>query len=72
MAEVSVAAEVAEKLSSLPEASGVTMRLKSDEYFDAIQGILGRFATKKDLEVVYVTSTIPSQSILSALEMDSA
>src|SRR6266566_2468449 len=45
------------------------MRLKSEQYFDTIQGMLDRFAAKKELEVVYVTSTIPSQSIISALEV---
>src|SRR5205823_5922266 len=45
------------------------MRLKSEQYFDAIQGMIDRFAMKKDLEVVYVTSTIPSQSIINALEV---
>ncbi len=69
MAEVNVTAEVADKLVSLPEASAVAMRLKAAQYFDAVQGMLDRFATKKDLEVVYVTSTIPSQSILNALEV---
>ena len=67
--EISVPTEVAERLSSLPEASAVAMRLKSDQYFDTIQGMLDRFAMKKDLEVVYVTSTIPSQSIINALEV---
>lgn len=61
--------EVAEKLGALPDASAIAMRLKADQYFDAIQGMLDRFAMKKDLEVVYVTSTIPSQSIISALEV---
>lgn len=69
MAEADVTKEIAEKLAILPEASAVALRLKSDQYFDAIQGMLDRFATKKDLEVVYVTSTIPSQSILNALEV---
>lgn len=67
--EISVPSEVAERLSSLPEASAIAMRLKSDQYFDTIQGMLDRFAMKKDLEVVYVTSTIPSQSIIGALEV---
>jgi len=66
--ELSVTTEVADKLGSLAESSAIAMRLKADQYFDAIQGMLDRFATKKDLEVVYVTSTIPSQSIISALE----
>jgi KaiC/GvpD/RAD55 family RecA-like ATPase len=67
--EVSVTAEVAEKLRALPDSSAIAMRLKSDQYFDAIQGMIDRFAMKKELEVVYVTSTIPSQSIINALEV---
>jgi len=67
--EVSVTAEVAEKLRALPDSSAIAMRLKSEQYFDAIQGMIDRFAMKKDLEVVYVTSTIPSQSIINALEV---
>jgi KaiC/GvpD/RAD55 family RecA-like ATPase len=66
--EVTVTAEVADKLGALGESSAIAMRLRTDQYFDAIQGMLDRFATKKDLEVVYVTSTIPSQSIINALE----
>jgi len=66
--EVSISTEVADRLGNLPEASAVAIRLKAEQYFDAIQGMLDRFATKKDLEVVYVTSTIPSQSIINALE----
>ncbi|HEX9340938.1 MAG TPA: hypothetical protein VF992_07210 [Thermoplasmata archaeon] len=69
MAEASIPKEVADKLAVLPEASAIAMRIKSDQYFDTIQGMLDRFATKKDLEVVYVTSTIPSQSIINALEV---
>ncbi|TLZ43275.1 MAG: hypothetical protein E6K19_07685 [Methanobacteriota archaeon] len=65
---MTVAAEVADKLGSLGESSAIAMRLRTDQYFDAIQGMLDRFATKKDLDVVYVTSTIPSQSIINALE----
>ena len=68
MAEASIPKEVADKLAALPEASAIAMRLKSEQYFDTIQGMLDRFAAKKELEVVYVTSTIPSQSIIGALE----
>jgi len=69
VAEGSIPKEVADKLATLPEASAIAMRLKSEQYFDTIQGMLDRFAAKKELEVVYVTSTIPSQSIISALEV---
>ena len=64
-----MATEIAEKLGALPESSAVALRLKADVYFEAIQGMLDRFAAKKELEVVYVTSTLPSQSILNALEV---
>jgi len=66
---VTVTMEIADKLASLPEASAVALRLRTDQYFDAIQGMLDNFAGKKDLEIVYVTSTIPSQSIIHALEV---
>ncbi len=69
MVEKGVTAEVAEKLSALPDSSAVSLRLKSDQYFDALQGMLDRFAIKRDMEVIYVTATIPSQSIISALEV---
>ncbi len=69
MVEKGVTAEVAEKLSALPDSSAVSLRLKSDQYFDALQGMLDRFAIKRDMEVIYVTATIPSQSIIGALEV---
>jgi KaiC/GvpD/RAD55 family RecA-like ATPase len=65
---VTVATEVGERLEALPEASAVALRLRTDQYFDAIQGMIDNFAGKNDLEVIYVTSTIPSQSIIGALE----
>jgi len=66
---VTVATEICDKLLRLPEASSVALRLKADQYFDAIQGMVDRFASKKDLTVIYVTSTVPSQSIINALEV---
>jgi KaiC/GvpD/RAD55 family RecA-like ATPase len=65
---VTIAAEISEKLQALPEASAVALRLRTDQYFDAVQGMLDLFGTKKELEAIYVTSTIPSQSIINALE----
>ncbi len=61
--------EIAERLGVLPESSAVALHLKAEQYFDAVQGMLDRFASKKDLEVVYVTTTLPSQSIINALEV---
>lgn len=66
---MTVATEVAEKLGHLPEASSAVLRLRAAQYFDAIQGIVDQFATKKDLNVIYITSTVPSQSIINALQV---
>ena len=64
---MSVPSVVSERLLKLPEASAVAMRLKAEQYFDAIQGRVDLFATKKDLDVIYVTTTVPAQSIINAL-----
>ena len=66
---MSVSSDVNDKLQALPEASAIALRLRAEQYFDAIQGIVDLFATKKVLDVVYVTSTVPAQSILNALEV---
>jgi len=60
---------MAEKLQALPEASAISLRLKADQYFDVIRGLLDVFAPSKDLESIYVTSTLPSRSIIDALEV---
>ena len=66
---MTVAAEINDQLQTMHEAFAVTLRLKSDQYFDAIQGMVDLFATKKNLDVVYVTTTVPSRSIITALEV---
>jgi len=62
------AAIVSDRLMGLPQASAVALRLGTGQYFDVIQGILDLFAKKRELDVIYVTSTVPSASIMSALE----
>ena len=66
---MNVPGEVSERLQKLPEASAVALRLRAAQYFDAIQGMVDLFAAKKDLDVVYVTTTVPAQSIINALEV---
>ena len=58
-----------DKLLELPEGSAVALRMGADHYFDSIRDILDVFAPQKDLDVLYVTSTIPSRSIINALEV---
>jgi hypothetical protein len=65
--------ELAEELIQLPP-SAISLKLRGDEtYFDAIRGIVDIFATKKDLNVIYISAAIPSQStidVLNILEVD--
>ena len=66
---MAVTTEVSEKLHSLPEAAAVTLRMKAEHYFDVIRALLDVFSTKKSLDAIYVTSTIPSATIINALEV---
>src|SRR5213596_1515164 len=66
---MAVTTEVSEKLSSLPEAAAVTLRMRAEHYFDVIRALLDVFSIKKSLDAIYVTSTIPSASIINALEV---
>ena len=64
-----MAAKLKDRLNDLPEGSAVALRMGADSYFDTIRAILDIFAPKKELDALYVTSTIPSRSILNALEV---
>jgi KaiC/GvpD/RAD55 family RecA-like ATPase len=66
---LNVPSEVSEKLMKLPEASAVALKLRTEHYFDTIQGMVDLFARKKDIDVIYVTTTVPALSILNALEV---
>src|SRR5205809_5397622 len=66
---MAVTTEVSEKLRALPEAAAVSVRMKAEHYFDVIRAMLDVFATKKSLDAIYVTSTIPSTSIINALDV---
>lgn len=66
---MSITSFVAERMLTLPESSAIALRMKAEHYFDAIRGLLDNFAAKKGLDCIYVTSTIPSQSIVNALKV---
>jgi len=66
---VAVTSEVSDKLYALPEAAAVALRMKAEHYFDVIRAMPDVFATKKALDAIYVTSTIPSTSIINALDV---
>jgi KaiC/GvpD/RAD55 family RecA-like ATPase len=55
------------RLRDLPESSAVAMVIKIDDYLDTMRGTLDAFIVEKDLSAIYITSTIPSQSIKNVL-----
>lgn len=61
--------QLSTKLEEVSEASAVALLLKADSYFDAIRFLLDNFAKKKDVQAIYVTATIPSKSIIGALDV---
>ena len=61
--------KTADRLAELPEGSAVSLRMAADHYFDTIREILDVFTPKQKLDALYVTSTIPSRSIIGALEV---
>ncbi len=53
----------------MPPASAIALQTGAEHYFDAVRAILDVFAPKKGLQSIYMTATIPSKSIISALEV---
>ena len=62
-------AKIAQRLMEMPEGSAVALRMGAEQYFDTIRAILDIYAPKKELDALYLTSTIPARSIISALEV---
>ncbi len=60
---------LASKLEGINEASAVGLVLRAEHYFDAIRILLDQFAVKKKVQAIYVTATIPSRSIINALQV---
>lgn len=63
------AAELAEELGQLPPSSAINLRINGESYFDAIRGIVDLFAPKKEIDTIYITAAIPSQSIIDVLKI---
>ncbi len=60
--------QLAEELAELPP-SAISLSIRDETYFDAIRGVVDTFATKKDLNTIYISAAIPSQSIIDVLKI---
>ncbi|HDP96308.1 MAG TPA: hypothetical protein ENN25_01260 [Euryarchaeota archaeon] len=72
---MTLASKVAGELEELPPSAAVSLQVGVDYYLDAIRAIVDIYASKRDVDIIYVTSTISSQAILDilkALEIDSS
>ncbi|MCK5309283.1 MAG: hypothetical protein KAJ33_06530 [Thermoplasmata archaeon] len=61
-------ADLAGELVELPP-SAISLVIKDETYFDAIRGVVDIFASKKDLNTIYISAAIPSQSIIDVLNI---
>lgn len=59
---------LAEELAELPP-SAIALSIKDETYFDAIRGVVDIFASKKELNTIYISAAIPSQSIVDVLKI---
>ncbi|MCK5024905.1 MAG: hypothetical protein KAR56_04740 [Thermoplasmata archaeon] len=61
-------AVLAGELAELPP-SAISLIIRDETYFDAIRGVVDIFASKKDLNTIYISAAIPSQSIIDVLNI---
>jgi len=61
--------EVCEKLEASSEASSIALVVNVANYFDAIRGIVELFSKRHNLNVYYVSATIPSKNIIDIFEV---
>ena len=65
---MSITLDVSGQLEGFPEGTATALRMHPDAYFDVIRGIQN-FSEKKDVYIIYITSTLPSSGILAVLKM---
>ena len=64
-----IGGNVAAKLEEFGPSVSVVLEIGMDTYFDVVRGLTDNFAGKKGLICVYITSSVPSSAMLSALKM---
>ena len=75
MTDTRVAQRIADELMEAPPSSAVSLQMSIDHYLEVLRGVLDLFASKKDADVIYVTSTISFEAIkrvLEALDIDTS
>ncbi|MBA3045162.1 MAG: hypothetical protein KKH41_09165 [Candidatus Thermoplasmatota archaeon] len=60
--------ELADELAQMMP-SAILLTISDETYFDAIRGITDIFASKNNLNTIYISAAIPSQSIIDVLNI---
>ncbi len=58
-----------EKLKGISEASVIALEVNSDSYFDVIRTLTEKISIEKDLDVIYMNSTLPAASIINVMDL---
>jgi hypothetical protein len=66
---MSLTSDIADKLSGIPESAAIAMVISVENYLDVMRAVLDSFSKEKKLSSIYITSTIPSHSILNVLNI---
>ncbi len=64
-----VVEKVFESLKEIPESSVIALEANSDAYFDVIRAITEKISIYKNLDVIYINSTLPANSIISVMDL---
>ncbi|UCE46018.1 MAG: hypothetical protein JSU93_03920 [Methanobacteriota archaeon] len=75
MSDKRVAQQVADELIDVPPSSAISLQMSVDHYLDVLRGVLDLFASRKEADVIYVTSTISFEAIkrvMEALDIDTS
>jgi hypothetical protein len=64
-----VVEQVFESLKDIPESSVLALEANSDAYFDVIRAITEKIPNYKNLDVIYINSTLPASSIISVMDL---
>ena len=66
---MSLVGSTSEQFDQLEPSSAVAVRLSVESYLDVIRALVENFAPSKNLDIVYICSSIPSESIIQVLNV---
>jgi KaiC/GvpD/RAD55 family RecA-like ATPase len=59
---------IALKLEAVGPSVSVGLEIKIESYFDVVRGLIDDFAAKRGMNCIYITSSVPSATLNSALQ----